>query len=478
MIPFGELAPDVADLNTSVSSVANNVIPAVNSYNPLPGLAAYSDALDNPCQGAVSMQDSDQNKYIFTGDKTKLYSISDTTVTTENSGYTDNTNSWNFLKWGEKVIASKFGDTPQILTLGSSTFAALSGSPPQCKTLTTIKNFIVMGNTYDTTDGNVNHRVRWSGFEDETQWTVGTNQSDFQDLEGKGGEIKRIIGGEVGIVFQSRSIWRMSYVGTPLVFEFDEVAAGLGTPSGGSVVQHGENIYYLAQDGFYVLRNGTNSESIGINKVDKWFLANVNQSYLDNISGSISPEAGFVVWAYPSKSSIDGSLDSIIAYNFKSGRWGTGTIDTQLIFQGATSSYTLEQLDAFGTVDTINSSFDSNVWKGGAFQLAAFDSDNKLAFFSGDALPATIETGEISTDGHKTQLSSVRPIVDGDCTVKISTRDHLSNSPVEGLDTTLDASGKANFRTNKRYHRISITTTGNFTHASGVEVVTKNRGTR
>jgi len=478
MIPFGELAPDVADLNTSVASIANNVIPSVNSYNPLPDLAAYSIALDNPCQGAVTTKSDDGTNYIFAGDNTQLYSITSSATTSMNSGYTDNGNGWGFLKWGNQVIASKFGDTPQVVTLGGGAYADLGGSPPQCKTLTTVKNFVVVGNTWDSTDGNTTNRVRWSGFEDATEWTPGTNQSDWQDLEGRGGEIKRIVGGEYGTIFQERSIWRMTYVGTPLVFQLDEIAPGLGTPAGGSVIQHGENIYYLAQDGFYVLQNGTNSESIGINKVDKWFLAHVNQSYLNNISGSISPEAGFVIWAYPSVNSTDGALDSLIAYNFKSGRWGTGTLDSQVLFQGATSAYTLEELDDFGDLDSLTSSLDSNVFKGGAFQLAAFNSSNQLAFFSGDTLPATIQTGEISTDGRKTQLTHVRPIIDGSCTVKVSTRDSLSETPTESLDTVLDASGKANFRTQNRYHRISITTSGDFTHAMGVEVVQKSRGTR
>ena len=479
MIPFGEFAPDVSDLNLDVSSVANNCIPGVNSYLPLKALAAASNALGNSCAGAVVMKDNTGNNYIFAGDKTKLYSISGITATdfSKAGGYTDNAEGWSFIKWGSKVIASKRGDTPQILTLGSSTFADLGGSPPQSRTLSTIRDFVVTGNTYDGTDGSIINRVRWSGFNDEDQWTVGTNQSDFQDLQGRGGAVQRIVGGEYGIVFQERSIWRMSYVGTPLVFQLDEVEPGLGTPAGGSVVQHGSDIYYLGQDGFYVLRNGSTSTPIGVSKVDLFFWKNVNQSYLSRITAAISPKDGVIVWAYPSLDS-NGEPDRMILFNYKTGKWSTASMGCQTLLQGATSAYTLEDLDDFGTLDALTSSLDSDIWKGGSFQIAAFNTENKLAFFSGETLPITIETGEISSEAGLSSLSSVRPVIDGECTVTVSTRNNLLDTPTEGLPASVDSTQKANLRTHARYHRIKIHSTGDFTHAQGVEPVVITRGKR
>ena len=76
MIPFGELAPDIADLNTNVSRSAINVLPGLNSYLPLKDLSVASDALDNDCTGAVVMKDNSGSNYIYAGDKTKLYNIS------------------------------------------------------------------------------------------------------------------------------------------------------------------------------------------------------------------------------------------------------------------------------------------------------------------------------------------------------------------------------------------------------------------
>ena len=60
MIPFGEFAPDIAQYNMEVSTVAKNVLPGINSYLPLKTLTATGEALDGPCVGAVTMKDDDR----------------------------------------------------------------------------------------------------------------------------------------------------------------------------------------------------------------------------------------------------------------------------------------------------------------------------------------------------------------------------------------------------------------------------------
>lgn len=472
MIPFGEFAPDIAPFNVEFASVANNVLPGINSYLPLKTLTSASNALDSRCVGATTMKDYDGVQYIYAGDAQKLYGVSAVTATDYSKalGYTDNTEKWNFTKWGEQVIASKFGDTPQILTLGATTFADLTGTPPQGRSLAVVRDFVVFGNTYDTTDGNQPQRVWWSGFDDETEWTPGTNQSNNTTLQGLGGDIQKIVGGEYGIVFMEKSIWRMDYEGVPTVFQFDEVEPGRGTPAGGSVVVVGADIYFLGQDGFYVLKNGTVSEPIGSSKVDRYFWNDVNESYLSSITSAVNPETGHIFWGYPSSASTDGLPDKALIYNYKIQRWSTAAVDLQILFTGATPSYTLEDLDDFGTLETIGISLDSAVWQGGAYKLGGFNSSNQLAFFSGDTMAATVETGEIYAEGAKTAVNSIRPIIDGPSEVTLLTKENLpSDTEVVTGPTAIDASGKADFRSNARYHRVRVTTTGAFNHATGVE---------
>lgn len=471
MIAFGEFAPDVADYNVEVSRVAKNCLPGVNSYLPIKTLTATSNALDARCRGAVVMKDNSGNNYIYAGDSTKLYNINGTTVTdySKVAGYTDNSEFWSFVYWNDQVIASKMGDAPQVLTLGGTTFADLAGTPPEGRAVATVRNFVVFGNTSDVTDGNVTNRVWWSGFGDETGWTRGENQSNSQDLQGDGGAVQKIIGGEYGLVFQERSIWRMDYSGVPAVWEFNEVEINRGTPAPRSVAQYGGSIFYLGQDGFYVF-TGNQSVPIGTKRVDNFFWNDVNESYLANITAAISPEQGYVFWSYPSTNS-QGIPDRLLVYNFKTARWSQIEEDIQYLFLGASSAYTLENLDAFGTLETIGISLDDPAWQGGAFKIGAFDNTNKLGFFSGAAMAATVETGHIFTEGKKTSVTGVRPIIDGTTTVTVLTKENeLSDTETASMATATASDGVARFRTNARYHRIRCATSGNFTHAAGVEV--------
>ncbi len=471
MIAFGEFAPDVADYNIEVSKVAKNVLPGINSYLPVKTLTATSGALDAACKGAVVMKDNSGNNYVYAGDATKLYNINGATVTdySKGGGYTSNSEFWEFVYWNDQVIATKMGDPPQVLTLGGTTFADLSGTPPQGRTVATVRNFVVFGNTWDATDGNVTNRVWWSGFGDETEWTRGDNQSNSQDLQGAGGAVQKIYGGEYGIVFQERAIWRMDYAGVPTVWEFSEIELNRGTPAPRSTVKYGELIFYLGQDGFYVL-TGENSQSIGNKRIDNFFWNDVNESYLANITAAISPEQGYIFWAYPSTESA-GTPDKILVYNFKSDRWSFIEEDVQYLFLGATSAYTLENLDAFGTLETIGISLDDPAWQGGAFKIGAFDSSNQMGFFSGSTMAATVETGHIYTEGRKTSVTGVRPIIDGTTTITLLTKDQeLSDTESATMATSTAADGVARFRTNARYHRIRCATSGDFTHAAGVEV--------
>ncbi len=63
------------------------------------------------------------------------------------------------------------------------------------------------------------------------------SQSDYQDIQ-DGGDITGISGGEFGIVFLEKAIVRMSYIGSPLFFQFDTISRNIGCIEGGSIAQY------------------------------------------------------------------------------------------------------------------------------------------------------------------------------------------------------------------------------------------------
>ena len=83
-----------------------------------------------------------------------------------------------------------------------------------------VRDFVMLGSL---TEGSTEYqyRVRWSGFNDSTDWTTdpGGTQADFQDLEAQYGEVMAIVGGEYATIFQQRAITRLTYVGPPAIFQ-------------------------------------------------------------------------------------------------------------------------------------------------------------------------------------------------------------------------------------------------------------------
>lgn len=475
---FGEYLPDIPARDNPGLTVAKNCIPHAKSYKQLSSPVDYSNALTLRCRGAIAAKDKTGNVYNYAADADDLYSLSGTTysVVTQSAAYhttADDVN-WEFAQWGEKVICvNGYTDTPQIITLGGSNFADLSGGPPQAKHIGIIGGFVVLGNI---SDGTVYpNKLHWSAIENETGWTVGTNQSDTQELL-SGGQIQKVVGGEYGTIICETSIWRMTYVGYPLVFQFDEIESNRGTVSPSSVIKFGSSIFYLDKDGFYMF-DGAKSIPIGANKIDKTFYNDFDQNYYDRISVAIDPINTLVFWAYPGFGNSSGLNNKALCYNWSTNTWsGPIEVDTEILTSSLSTGYTLDELTTilgYTNIDTLPYSLDSRFWQGGSTLLSAFNSSHKLVNFTGDALDAVFETGEFNLNqGGRAFVSGVRPLFDGDgtATIQIGSRDTVNGSTTWGASSSQNSrTGLCPARNNAYYHRARMTITGGFSHAYGVE---------
>ena len=487
MIPFGQFAPDqpALDAGGQFSTVAKNVIPRTkDSYAPLGTVTDLTNALDNNCQGAAAFRDSGGTVYSFAGDKSKLYKLTQTTyadVTGSTTPSVADDDTWQFAKFGERVIAVGGHNTnTQSYVMGtSSVFADLAGAAPKARHVAQIKDFIMLGNTYDGTDGAVANRVWWSAINDPTDWpTIGSadaagKQSDRQDLP-SGGWVQAItgaVGGTDGVIFMDNAVYRIVYTGPPTVFEFYEVERARGTIAPRSVVNIGDACFYLSRDGFFQF-NGQDSVAIGDQKVDKTFFSRYTNDYPHLVWGSADPVNKIVMWTYPSGSSAN--AQKALIYNWSLGEWSEAEFDSQVLFTDLTQGYTLEQLDDVGNLDALGYSLDSRIWTGGKEVLAVFDTDKKNAQFSGANLAATIETQEIG-GGERVLIDGIRPYIDvannAHVTISLKTRDDVGGSITTGSASNIDSDGLAHFTTSSRYARaqVNIAASATWTHAQGVD---------
>lgn len=483
-VEFGEFLPDLPPLANPGALEARNVIAELRSYRPLRSLVTISDALTGPAVGSYWALDASGGVNLFAGDATSLYRLAINSTWTDVSrtgGYTGVTN-WEFVKFGERVVAFASGVEPQFFDMGTSTtFADLPGSPPQSARAGVIQDFIVTGDAPNTIN-----RLQWSGFNASELWPPGNipQQADFQDLFGRGGRIQRIVDGDYGVIFLEHAIWRMDYVGPDLIFTVREIEPNRGTPAPNSVAWTGRQIYYYSQDGFYVTDGTGRSQNIGNNRINMWFESRADPSSIATMRSAVDRRNRLVMWAF--KDVAEAALnDTLLIYNWGADRWSYASLTTQLVSEALGLGFTMDSLDALlpGGLDSNPVNLDSPEFAGGSLNFIAFDSQNRMASFSGEALDSTIDTKELSAPGgQRSFINAVRPLVSGapsSVTVQIGVRNNQeTGAPSFGPASGLNVIGAADFRTNGRYHRFRVNITGDYEHAQGCEVALRYKGKR
>ena len=388
-----------------------------------------------------------------------------------------------FTQFGEHIIASNGVDPAQFFLMGtSSVFANLSGiqtagTCPLFRVSGVIRDFLVTGNISGATN-----RIQWSGINDITTWTG--KQSDFQDLPGSGGQIVAITSGEVGYVFRQNQIVRMDYVGGATVFRLSVISPNRGAVYGKTVCQDNRRVFFHADDGFYEIQ-GDSVVGIGVEKVNRFFEADLNKAYSDRIVAATDPFNTLAMWLYPSvndENNITGICDRMIVYNYTTQKWSLVKVNASQIFSQFVGAYTVELMDIISqNLDTINAALDTDFWEGGQMFLGGIDNQFKAAIFSGNSNECEIETAELEGfKGARTNIQGVRPIVDATATVTVKTRERLADKEIESSSSSMVTSGINPVRQSGRYIRanVKIASGTTFNHAQGVDIVASKAGYR
>ena len=494
MIKFGELQADLPAYQNSGAFKADNVIPLTEGYKSLAGFQALSTTgLTGSAVGLFSaFQAGGVTNYA--GDATKLYQMNSSQEFIDKSkagGYNNSTTEgsrdyWAFTQFGTNIIATNHADNIQKFDEGTdSAFSDLVSI--KAKYITVINNFVVAGYTTESSTG-YNQRVKWSALNDSSDWTPSqSTQSGYQDIVGPHGNLMGIVGGEQsGIVIFERAIYRMSYVGTPLIFRFDKIADNVGAFCDKSISSFGNMIFFLAQDGFYMLTGGQQLAPIGNGKIDNFFFDDIS-SNLDGVCSAIDPNNSIVVWSYRGSGATSTSNinNKLVIYNYAVNKWSTGSgLELEYISSASQEAFTtLESLDVLGDLDNLPRSLDSYYYGEGIVGLAGFNADNKFGKFIATSLSATVDTTEF--EGVKDRRSIIlncRPIVDGlgNTTVTVTpiARASQLDSVSVGTAVSTQDNGVCPLRSNSRYHRMRVSVTGNFTTMSGVDVEARPEGRR
>lgn len=506
-IPFGDWLPDLPDLDNPGLIKCQGVFPQATSYIPVPKWTSITGditplnaisgdgGLAGVNFGMIDVADSEGTVFIYLGDKTKLYEVrADNTINDESgTTYTAGINpGWEFVVFNNNVLATNFTDPLQSMTLGAGLTSAfadhITGTlKPKGRRMAVVRDFVVLGDTNDTTDGNVPWRVWWSAFGNSTNFDPDSaTQCDFEDIK-SGGKVTKIVGGvEYAIVFQEKKISRMTYVGSPVVFRFDAVDRQRGCPYPNSIAEHGRMIFYMSEEGPHIF-DGTNSTPIGEGKMNRTFLNEFDPNQRDGISAAIDPKRKLYLIMFPGAGATGGMSNKIYAYYWPAARWSEIPIDTSLatrliplfLAKIRTFGYTLEGLDAIGTniddADVFPFSFDSDAYKGGRFQIRGISQAGTIVTLDGTNQDATFGLQESRMiDGKRSFIENIRPLVDGTNAVtgRLGRREQTGDAVTFTSTTSMNAIGEIPFRSTSRYHRpeIFVAEDETWSHAIGIDI--------
>jgi hypothetical protein len=270
-----------------------------------------------------------------------------------------------------------------------------------------------------------------------------------------------------------KGISRMSYIGTPFIFQFDNISRGKGCIAAGSIAQVQGVTFFLSDDGFYMC-DGQNVTAIGSEKVDRWFFSNADESGFDTMSAAVDPVRKLVIWNF--KTSF--AQRQLIIYNFNTKKWTYGNAGTDFISDASTSATTLEGLDSISnSIDALTVSLDSILYMGGKYFLGG-TSGAYVVTYNGANATANIVTGDLNAGG-RSVVTLARPLVDGgSATVSVASRTLLSEQPSFGTAVAADSENRVSLRSNGNYHQFQVIPTGQWKTAVGLDVELQGQGVR
>jgi hypothetical protein len=476
IIPFGPFEPDKSPYNVGVSGNVVNALPVADGWGPMPGLTEISAALGSACRGAAYVRLASGAYRIVAGTETALFELDITNFTWTDITGTSGPYSvplyanWTMTRFGNQLLIHNLNDPIQAYDIeAGGTVTDLAGSPPKAKYSWVSGDYLVLGNLDVANTGRTS--VAWSGVNDATYWTYGKRGSDIQVLP-EGDEVMGGFPDRGGFTVLQRNGMQFFPFAPSSGFTFTRTVLNpkQGTIAPRSIVSIGPGqFFYLSDDGFF---GGVERRPIGAERIDRWFMSQIDAQYLQDVQGVADPLEKIIWWRYRTQ---DGT-DRCLGYDWQLDRWCQSDITVGEMVSLTTPPVSWDSLDdLFGSIDDIPEAFDSRLFRGENPTFATFTAGHKLAYFTGPKLVATIDTAEVEIDGlTRSFISDVRVITDAPSyTVQIeSSPFHNGAKVMSAAETQNSRTGLVPFRVDGRLHkvRLSIPAGTNWNVASAVNV--------
>mgnify|MGYP001306329993 CR=1 FL=1 len=349
MMELGEWLPDQNPIALPGLSQADNVYPTLTGYrsfngrNPVPGVSA----IPFRARGAMSGDTQGGTKFTIVGSAEDggagrgvniLWStgqwIEIKPAGSELSTMTPESR-MQFAVYGDRIILVGRNIVPCSVDTTTDPHAStnrmvlLSADASKADVCATFKEFLILGNiegqgVNTSIIGTQRAGLHWSSIGDPTSWpTIGgapaiNAQSDFQVLDGDGGEITAIVpAGEWCAIFRERQVWRMDYVGGSNFFSFRKLDSNRGCNIPNAAVAVGGVVYFPSSEGFLAC-NGSTLSPVGESKVDRYWREGTSSASKHLSTAVYNAETESIYWTMAQGGNTP---TTVLAYRPNVGKW-------------------------------------------------------------------------------------------------------------------------------------------------------------
>ncbi len=438
-------------LATGGLKVAKNIIPVNGYYKPTYRPSVLIDTVldGTPVSGYVGESEGEYRSFI--GTNTSIYelvggSVIDRTriVSGNKVPYSSNTSYWSFEIYGSWIVATNFHDNVQVLK-DSSTFNDLGGSPPKAKYALFKNGHLILANLIEGSSLKPK-KIRWSAKENIEDWTPSLiTGSDYQEFPQMQGQITGIA--HLGDSFIITSEWSVTigyYVGGSWTFQFKEDAyKNVGCYYEGSLISIGHSVLFWGADAIYMMSSDGSIRNISEGRIKNAVFKNINTA-TRRISSLYDRNNNLIYWAYPSYNSD--IFDMILVYSITEDKFTVIEIPNYLLISGSLSGGNQIESNAV-LIDNTNDLIDFG--QSSTLEVMLVNEDKKICSFTGDALDAEIETGEISNPTDVFMARSLIVNAKGSLTGSVTTQYRMSwaDEIQSSASATLLQNGVAHIRT-------------------------------
>lgn len=485
MIPLFGFTPDVEPTAPGIITDCSNLIPSEKGMvggptanTAVPGLAALAD----DCRGAAVLSNTTNIRRTFAGTETKLYELSGSSwVDVSDVGdYAGGSEArWMFAQFGDAAIATN--GVEQIQASVSGDFAAIA-TAPEARIVIAAKDFLL---AFDTNDGTYGDRPDgwWcSAFQTHSDWaiSISTQATNGRLVGVPGGIVAAAMLGNLAVAYKSKGAYLGQYVGSPIVWQWDQIPGEFGCVGPEAVVDIGGAHFIVGDDNFW-LYDGTRPVPIGAGKVRQWFYNDGSATYRYRTIVNYDRQNNRVWVFYPSAATSDGTPDRVLVYHLLTKEWGRSDRSVEAVLSFTVPGLTWDTLSSLAsTWDTLPAiPWDSQTWQAGGRSLAYFDSTHALLTLTGSSDTCSFTTGDYGNDDRSSTLNQVRlRFVRSPTTAQATgySRGVEGDALVTHNTETL-ADGKFDLRQDDRWHRVSFTFTGDV-EVNGVDIPLQPSGYR